>query len=132
MIPVRALVLTGYGLNCDYETDYSLKMAGAESYRVHINELIMGEKWGSRVELDHYDILVLVDTDTALTASEIAAIQAWVGMGGSLFVIGEGSDAFNDASIDTLLEPYGIDYEVGTDIDDWYDFFIAGLSDLNR
>ena len=59
MIPVRALVLTGYGLNCDYETDYSLKIAGAESRRVHINELIMGEKLGSRVKLDHYSMLVL-------------------------------------------------------------------------
>jgi len=58
MIPVRALVLTGYGLNCDYETDYSLKKAGAESYRVHINELIEGGKSGSRVELDFYHILV--------------------------------------------------------------------------
>ena len=26
MKDVRALVLTGYGLNCDYETDYALKM----------------------------------------------------------------------------------------------------------
>jgi phosphoribosylformylglycinamidine synthase len=59
MIPVRALVLTGYGLNCDYETDYSLKIAGAEPQRVHINELIMGEKLGSSVKLDHYSMLVL-------------------------------------------------------------------------
>ncbi len=58
MIPVRALVLTGYGLNCDYETDFSLKKAGAESYRVHINELIAGGKSDSRVELDFYHILV--------------------------------------------------------------------------
>ncbi len=59
MIPVRALVLTGYGLNCDYETDYSLKIAGAESQRVHINELTMGGKLGSRVKLDQYSMLVL-------------------------------------------------------------------------
>ena len=58
MIPVRALVLTGYGLNCDYETDYSLKLAGAESHRVHINELIAGEKLGPWATLDHYHILV--------------------------------------------------------------------------
>jgi phosphoribosylformylglycinamidine synthase I len=58
MTPVRALVLTGYGLNCDYETDYSLKKAGAESYRVHINELIAGRRSGSRAELDFYHILV--------------------------------------------------------------------------
>ena len=30
MTTVKALVLTGYGLNCDYETDYCLKLAGAE------------------------------------------------------------------------------------------------------
>jgi phosphoribosylformylglycinamidine synthase len=59
MIPVRALVLTGYGLNCDYETDHSLKLAGAESHRVHINEFIDGGEWGARDKLDHYHILVL-------------------------------------------------------------------------
>ena len=59
MSPVRALVLTGYGLNCDYETDYALKLSGAQSHRVHVNELIMGEKAGSRVKLDDYHILVV-------------------------------------------------------------------------
>ena len=59
MMPVRALVLTGYGLNCDYETDYSLKLAGAESHRVHVNELIMGEASDTVAKLDQYHILVL-------------------------------------------------------------------------
>lgn len=58
MMPVRALVLTGYGLNCDYETDYSLKLAGAESRRLHVNELIHGGKSGSQTLLDAYHILV--------------------------------------------------------------------------
>lgn len=58
MIPVKALVLTGFGLNCDYETDYSLKLAGAESHRIHINEVICGDRWGSRVKLEDYHILV--------------------------------------------------------------------------
>lgn len=58
MMPVRALVLTGYGLNCDYETDHALKMAGAESHRVHVNELIYGEEPGARARLDNYHILV--------------------------------------------------------------------------
>ena len=57
-MPVRALVLTGYGLNCDYETDYSLKLAGAESHRLHVNELIHGAKSGSQSVLDDYHILV--------------------------------------------------------------------------
>ncbi len=52
---VRALVPTGYGLNCDYETDYSLNLAGARSYRVHINEIIKGE--GERADLKNYHII---------------------------------------------------------------------------
>ena len=56
---VKALVLTGYGLNCDYETDFSLKIAGADSERIHINELIRAPKGGARISLDDYHILVL-------------------------------------------------------------------------
>jgi phosphoribosylformylglycinamidine synthase I len=58
MSPVRALVLTGYGLNCDYETDYALKLAGAESHRVHINELISGQGSNPDVDLSTFHILV--------------------------------------------------------------------------
>ena len=54
---VKALVLTGYGLNCDYETDYCLKLAGATSERVHINELIKGEQIGKVTKLEDYHIL---------------------------------------------------------------------------
>ncbi len=42
-IPIDALVLTGYGLNCDYETAHALSLAGARPHRVHINALIDGE-----------------------------------------------------------------------------------------
>jgi phosphoribosylformylglycinamidine synthase I len=55
---VKALVLTGYGLNCDYETDFSLKIAGADSERVHINDLIGAANGGVRIGLDDYHILV--------------------------------------------------------------------------
>ena len=58
MTEVRALVLTGYGLNCDYETDFSLKSAGADSHRVHINELISGKKDEIEIRLRDYQILV--------------------------------------------------------------------------
>ncbi|MEJ2724708.1 MAG: phosphoribosylformylglycinamidine synthase subunit PurQ [Deltaproteobacteria bacterium] len=58
MMSVKALVLTGYGLNCDYETDHALKAAGAESHRIHINELVMGKKLGTAAELDDFHILV--------------------------------------------------------------------------
>ena len=55
---VKALVLTGYGLNCDYETDFSLKIGGANPERIHINELIRAPKDGARIRLDDYHILV--------------------------------------------------------------------------
>ena len=58
MTGVRAMVLTGYGLNCDYETDFSLRLAGADSHRVHINELIAGRKDGAGIRLMDYQILV--------------------------------------------------------------------------
>jgi phosphoribosylformylglycinamidine synthase len=36
----KALVLYGYGLNCDYETAFALNQAGAEAHRVHTTELL--------------------------------------------------------------------------------------------
>lgn len=39
---VKALVLSGFGLNCDNETLYALELAGATAVRTHINELISG------------------------------------------------------------------------------------------
>ena len=36
----RALVIYGYGLNCDYETQFALSRAGAEAVRVHTTELL--------------------------------------------------------------------------------------------
>ena len=54
MKKVRALVLTGFGLNCDVETAHALKLAGAEPERVHINTLISG-----KVQLDQFEILSL-------------------------------------------------------------------------
>jgi phosphoribosylformylglycinamidine synthase subunit PurQ / glutaminase len=40
----KALVLYGYGLNCDYETAYALELAGAEAVRVHTTELLENPK----------------------------------------------------------------------------------------
>ena len=59
MKDVKALVLTGYGLNCDYETHFSLKAAGAIPERTHINQVISGGKDGATVRLDDFHILVL-------------------------------------------------------------------------
>ncbi len=58
MKEVKALVLTGYGLNCDYETDFSLRIAGADSHRVHINEIISPVASRQEIRLDCYQILV--------------------------------------------------------------------------
>ncbi|MDJ0783919.1 MAG: phosphoribosylformylglycinamidine synthase subunit PurQ [Desulfosarcinaceae bacterium] len=43
MTRLHALVLTGFGLNCDHETAYALELAGATAVRGHINALIEGE-----------------------------------------------------------------------------------------
>jgi len=37
----RALVLTGYGLNTDYELAHGLELAGAQAERVHLNDLVL-------------------------------------------------------------------------------------------
>jgi phosphoribosylformylglycinamidine synthase len=37
---VRALVLTGFGINCDAETETAFRRAGAEAHRVHLNDVI--------------------------------------------------------------------------------------------
>ncbi len=49
---VRACVLIGFGINCDYETAHAFRMAGAEAVRVHVNDLIQ-----DRDSLADYHIL---------------------------------------------------------------------------
>ena len=56
MKEVKAMVLTGYGLNCDNETDFSLHLAGADSHRMHINELIRNTSSPSAMALEDYQI----------------------------------------------------------------------------
>ena len=41
---VKVLSLYGYGINCDNETQFGFGLAGAEAEKVHINQLISGEK----------------------------------------------------------------------------------------
>jgi len=55
MKDVNVLVLTGYGLNCDYETAYAFELAGANAVRVHINSLI-----DRTVDLANFQILVFI------------------------------------------------------------------------
>ncbi|MBF0467420.1 MAG: phosphoribosylformylglycinamidine synthase subunit PurQ [Desulfamplus sp.] len=49
---VKALVLTGFGLNCDMETAYAFELAGAQAHRVHINSLVSG-----KADLNDFHIL---------------------------------------------------------------------------
>jgi phosphoribosylformylglycinamidine synthase len=44
MKTVRVCVLTGYGINCDYESDFCFREVGADPERIHVNELIAAEK----------------------------------------------------------------------------------------
>lgn len=44
MSSVRALVVTGFGLNCDRETAHALELAGAVPERIHLNRFIGGEE----------------------------------------------------------------------------------------
>lgn len=53
-LSVKALVMTGFGLNCDIETAYALEVAGAKAERVHLNALISGER-----KLAEYRIFVI-------------------------------------------------------------------------
>ena len=36
----KAMVLTGYGINCDYETSYACELAGFLPKRIHLNDLL--------------------------------------------------------------------------------------------
>lgn len=51
---VKALVMTGFGLNCDLETAYALEVAGAAAERVHLNSLVARER-----KLADYRIFVI-------------------------------------------------------------------------
>ncbi len=54
---VKALVLAGFGINCDHETAYALEKAGAAADRMHINRLIELER--QEKVLAGYHILVV-------------------------------------------------------------------------
>ena len=50
----KAIILAGYGINCDFETEHAFRAAGALPTRVHINDLI-----GGKVSLDDYNVLAI-------------------------------------------------------------------------
>ena len=60
MKTVNALVLSGFGLNCDFETAYALERAGARAERVHINDLIGTPHRPASRTLLEYQIMVFI------------------------------------------------------------------------
>lgn len=52
----RVLILTGYGINCDYETEYAFNMkgVGGRAERVHVNDLTLNGR-----SLDEFAILAV-------------------------------------------------------------------------
>ena len=52
---VRALVITGYGLNCEAETAFALETAGAAVDQVHLNDIIAGTR-----SLADYSLIALI------------------------------------------------------------------------
>ncbi|MFA5422243.1 MAG: phosphoribosylformylglycinamidine synthase I [Phycisphaerae bacterium] len=54
MSQVKALILRAAGINCDMETEHALELAGADTQRIHINQLIENKSL-----LDGFHILVV-------------------------------------------------------------------------
>jgi len=44
MATPNVLALTGYGINCDWETHAAFQRAGADSERVHVSDIVNGDK----------------------------------------------------------------------------------------
>ncbi len=51
-MPIKALIFSGYGINCEEETKYAFELAGIQADIVHINDLI-----ASRSKLQDYQIM---------------------------------------------------------------------------
>ncbi|MFH2021908.1 MAG: phosphoribosylamine--glycine ligase [Patescibacteria group bacterium] len=51
---VRAVVVTGYGINCEEETAHALELAGARAEIIHVNDLIDGSH-----HLSDYQVMVI-------------------------------------------------------------------------
>lgn len=54
MIKPRAIILSGYGLNCEDETKYAFELAGAAADIVHVNDLV-----AEKGKLKQYQILAI-------------------------------------------------------------------------
>lgn len=52
---VRALIITGFGLNCERETAAAFRLVGATPEQVHLNDLLAGQR-----RLDEYHLLAFI------------------------------------------------------------------------
>jgi len=80
----RVLILTGYGINCDYETEFAFNMdsVGGEAKRVHINDLIDGHD-----SLESYHILAFpggFSFGDDIAAGKVLALKFEYGLGPQL------------------------------------------------
>jgi phosphoribosylformylglycinamidine synthase len=55
MAEPKALIITGYGLNCEDETEHVFQLAGAQPEKVHVSEIIAGDK-----KITDYQILAFI------------------------------------------------------------------------
>ncbi|RKY88202.1 phosphoribosylformylglycinamidine synthase subunit PurQ [candidate division KSB1 bacterium] len=55
MVKPKVLIITGYGFNCEKETEFAFRLAGGEPEQVHLNDLLLGEK-----SMDEYHIMAFV------------------------------------------------------------------------
>jgi hypothetical protein len=92
-------------------TQFAEAAAALRQYGYHLTNLTGSPGAITSSALDGIDILVLPDCELAFTAAEITAIQNFVSNGGALFAIGEWPGAFNYASYNDLLSPYGITFD---------------------
>ena len=82
MAKPRVLVLTGYGINCDYEAEYGFNLAGGTAERVHINSLIAGEK-----KISDYQIFVFpggFSFGDDIASGKILAVKSKIKLGDEL------------------------------------------------
>ena len=56
---VNAIVLTGFGINCDNETQGALARAGASARRVHLNDVIADPALLSAAHAESAALIVL-------------------------------------------------------------------------
>lgn len=53
--PVKALVISGFGLNCERETAYAFRLAGAVPVQAHLSDVLAGQ-----TRLDEFHILAFI------------------------------------------------------------------------